>query len=77
MAHSLLGSVIDLSAGGEDLKFPHHDNSIVQTEAYLKCDQWVNYFIHTGHLNIEGKKMGKSTKNFFTINEILERFTAR
>jgi cysteinyl-tRNA synthetase len=52
MAHAVLGDKIDLSAGGEDLRFPHHDNSIAQTEAYLCCDQWINYFIHTGHLNI-------------------------
>jgi cysteinyl-tRNA synthetase len=36
MANALLGNPIDLHAGGIDLKFPHHDNSIAQTEACLK-----------------------------------------
>ena len=54
MAHDMLGSPIDLHLGGVDLRFPHHDNSIAQTESFLKCDQWINYFIHTGHLNITG-----------------------
>lgn len=77
MAHSMMGGNIDIHAGGEDLKFPHHDNSIAQTEAYLKSEQWINYFLHTGHLNIKDKKMSKSEKNFFTISEVLEKYTSR
>lgn len=49
------------------MRFPHHDNEIAQSEAYFKCEQWVNYFIHSGHLHIEGKKMSKSLKNFVKI----------
>jgi cysteinyl-tRNA synthetase len=37
----------------------------------------VHYFLHTGHLHIEGLKMSKSLKNFITIDEILRRFSAR
>ena len=68
---------IDIHSGGCDLKFPHHDNEIAQSEAYYDCDNWINHFWHTGHLHIKGKKMSKSTKNFFTIKEILEEYTAR
>jgi len=37
-------------------------------QAYHDCRQWVNYFLHTGHLHIEGLKMSKSLKNFITID---------
>jgi cysteinyl-tRNA synthetase len=36
-------------------------------QAYYGCKQWVNYFLHAGHLEIEGRKMSKSLKNFITI----------
>ena len=41
---------------------------IVWVQAYHNCGAWVNYFIHTGHLHIEGLKMSKSLKNFITID---------
>lgn len=37
-------------------------------QAYHDSRQWVNYFLHTGHLHIAGLKMSKSLKNFITIN---------
>ncbi|KAL0581043.1 cysteinyl-tRNA synthetase [Marasmius crinis-equi] len=46
-------------------------------QAYHECPTWVNYFLHTGHLHIEGLKMSKSLKNFITIDEILQRYSAR
>lgn len=68
MASEVLGSVVDIHGGGVDLKFPHHDNELAQSEAYWTSGkQWVNYFIHTGHLSIQGLKMSKSLKNFTTI----------
>ena len=68
---------IDIHTGGVDLRFPHHDNEIAQSEAYYKCDNWINNFWHTGHLHIQGKKMSKSLKNFLTIKQILEDFNPR
>lgn len=68
---------IDIHSGGIDLKFPHHDNEIAQSEAYYKCDNWVNNFWHTGHLNISGLKMSKSLKNFTSIKQMLETYTAK
>lgn len=80
VASDILGETLDIHSGGEDLKFPHHDNELAQSEACLGCGegrQWVNYFTHTGHLHIEGLKMSKSLKNFITIRQALENNTAR
>jgi len=68
---------MDIHSGGVDLKFPHHDNEMAQAEAHLMCDQWVNYFVHSGHLHIKGFKMSKSLKNFITIRQALEQNSAR
>ena len=81
MASDKLGRQIDIHTGGVDLTFPHHDNELAQSEAYWlnkgqeSDHQWVNYFLHTGHLSISGAKMSKSLKNFTTIREALERGT--
>ncbi|KAN0064745.1 cysteinyl-tRNA synthetase [Thecaphora frezii] len=77
MASEVLGTTMDVHSGGVDLMFPHHDNEIAQSEAHHDCRQWVNYFLHTGHLHIEGLKMSKSLKNFISIDEALQRFTPR
>ncbi|RHZ79280.1 hypothetical protein Glove_150g98 [Diversispora epigaea] len=77
MASEVLGENLDIHSGGIDLAFPHHDNELAQSEAYHECNQWVNYFIHAGHLNLEGQKMSKSLKNFITIKQALEKYTSR
>lgn len=60
-----------------DLMFPHHDNEMAQAEAYHQCCQWVNYFLHAGHLHIKGLKMSKSLKNFITIRQALQEHSPR
>uniref|UniRef100_A0A665TVS4 Cysteine--tRNA ligase, cytoplasmic n=1 Tax=Echeneis naucrates TaxID=173247 RepID=A0A665TVS4_ECHNA len=77
MAGSILGESMDIHGGGFDLRFPHHDNELAQSEAFFENDYWVRYFLHTGHLTIAGCKMSKSLKNFITIKEALEKNTAR
>ncbi|KAK3747619.1 hypothetical protein QZH41_013667, partial [Actinostola sp. cb2023] len=77
MASEVLHHSIDIHTGGVDLKFPHHDNELAQSEAYHGTDQWINYFLHAGHLTIEGCKMSKSLKNFITIKEALKRNSSR
>ena len=80
MASGILGKQFDIHSGGIDLAFPHHDNELAQSEAYW-CEhgrgsdvkQWVNYFMHMGHLSIQGSKMSKSLKNFITIREALAK----
>ena len=78
MASDVLGKQFDMHSGGIDLAFPHHDNELAQSEAYWSTSgkdskQWVNYFLHMGHLSIQGSKMSKSLKNFTTIREALQR----
>ena len=79
MASDKLGSQFDIHSGGIDLAFPHHDNELAQSEAYWtnkddeKQHQWVNYFMHMGHLSIAGAKMSKSLKNFTTIRKALSQ----
>lgn len=67
---------IDIHAGGEDLKFPHHDNEIAQSEAYHNHNSWIKYFLHVGHLHIDKQKMSKSLKNFIKIKEFTKKYTA-
>ncbi|XP_066957620.1 cysteine--tRNA ligase, cytoplasmic [Macrobrachium rosenbergii] len=76
MASAILGESMDIHSGGVDLKFPHHDNELAQSEAYYNNDYWVRYFLHTGHLHIDGCKMSKSLKNFITIKKALEETSA-
>ncbi|CAH8855126.1 unnamed protein product [Trichobilharzia szidati] len=77
MASDILGDTLDIHSGGVDLKFPHHDNELAQSEAYFGHSHWVNYFLHSGHLTISGCKMSKSLKNFITIRDALKTHTAR
>ena len=76
MCSEIFGDNLDIHSGGCDLKFPHHDNEIAQTEAYYDNNQWINYFLHTGHLNIEGLKMSKSLKNFKKISDFIDNYSA-
>ncbi|KAK3110103.1 cysteinyl-tRNA synthetase, partial [Teratosphaeriaceae sp. CCFEE 6253] len=78
MASDVLGKQFDIHSGGIDLAFPHHDNELAQSEAYWSksgkdSKQWVNYFLHMGHLSIQGSKMSKSLKNFTTIKEAIAK----
>ncbi|XP_054736500.1 cysteine--tRNA ligase, cytoplasmic [Anastrepha obliqua] len=75
MASDIFGPMFDIHTGGVDLKFPHHDNELAQSEAAFNQSEWVKYFLHTGHLTIAGCKMSKSLKNFVTIQEALKKNT--
>ncbi|VDN98580.1 unnamed protein product [Rodentolepis nana] len=77
MASDAIGDCMDIHTGGVDLKFPHHDNELAQSEAHFGHSHWVNYFLHAGHLTISGCKMSKSLKNFITIRDALKQHTAR
>ncbi|XP_053684550.1 cysteine--tRNA ligase, cytoplasmic [Sabethes cyaneus] len=76
MASDICGDYLDIHTGGVDLKFPHHDNELAQSEAHDGTSEWVKYFLHTGHLTIAGCKMSKSLKNFVTIQQALQKHTA-
>lgn len=75
MIKHCLGEPIDIHAGGMDLKFPHHENEIAQSEACCG-HQFVNTWFHVGFLQINDEKMSKSLGNFFLIREALQRFSA-
>ena len=77
MCSDILGQSVDINGGGIDLNFPHHENQLAQSEAHYDTEQWVNFFIHTGHLHIDGLKMSKSLKNFITIRAALKMYSAR
>ena len=77
MASTIFGDTLDIHTGGVDLKFPHHDNEIAQSEAHFGAAEWVKYFLHSGHLTIAGCKMSKSLKNFVSIQDALSQYTAR
>lgn len=75
MAKKLLGDTIDIHAGGSDLKFPHHENEIAQSEA-LTGKPFARYWLHSAFVNVNNEKMSKSLNNFFTAREILEKYDA-
>jgi cysteinyl-tRNA synthetase len=71
MSTSLLGPYFDLHGGGEDLKFPHHENEIAQSCA--ACDTpFVKVWMHNGFVRVNDEKMSKSLGNFFTVREVLK-----
>lgn len=70
MSCDLLGKTFDIHGGGPDLKFPHHENEIAQSEA-ANGQKFVNTWMHSGPLRVNGEKMSKSLKNFWTIRDAL------
>ena len=73
MSNRYLGETIDIHAGGQDLKFPHHENEIAQSEA-RSGKTFSNYWLHNEYINVTNEKMSKSLGNFFTVREISEVF---
>ena len=71
MSTTLLGSHFDLHGGGEDLKFPHHENEIAQSCAACGTP-FVNVWMHNGFVRVNEEKMSKSLGNFFTVREVLK-----
>jgi len=64
---------IDIHMWGEDLIFPHHQNEIAQTEACTR-KEFAKYWMHSGHIMVEGKKMSKSLGNFYTLDDLEKKF---
>ncbi|KAG5344542.1 SYCM protein, partial [Acromyrmex charruanus] len=77
IASTVFGNSIDIHSGGIDLAFPHHENEEAQSCCYHDVDQWVNYWLHCGHLSLKGDvKMSKSLKNTISIQDYLENYSA-
>ncbi len=72
MAKELLGEVFDIHAGGIDLQFPHHENELAQSCCAHDTDVMANVWMHNEMVRVEGQKMSKSLRNFFTVRDALE-----
>jgi len=73
MCSNHLGGVVDIHGGGADLIFPHHENEIAQSEAYLERSPFARYWVHNGLLQLGGDKMSKSIGNIVQMREITSR----
>lgn len=71
MAESYLGKEFDIHGGGVDLVFPHHENEVAQSRCCFGTKTMARYWMHNGHLQVEGETMSKSRGNFYTINDQL------
>ena len=69
MNHKLFGGEIDIHGGGMDLKFPHHENEIAQSEA-LYHNHLAKYWMHVGRLELNGDKMSKSLGNVIYVKDL-------
>ena len=70
MSTKYLGKTFDIHGGGNDLKFPHHENEIAQNMGSCNC-QPANYWLHTNMLLMNGRKMSKSDGNTITPEQLL------
>ena len=71
-----LGHNFDIHGGGIDLKFPHHESEVLQTECHTDHTPMANYWLHSGHLTINNEKMSKSLDNFFLVRDVMKEYSA-
>lgn len=69
MSTKYLGKTFDIHGGGNDLKFPHHENEVAQNEGACGCSP-ANYWLHTNMLLMNGRKMSKSDGNTISPQEL-------
>lgn len=74
MCSEIFGDNITLHVGGCDLQFPHHENQIVQGEAYWNTSHWVSKTFHVGSLQTNDEKMSKSVGNTISIRSMIETY---
>ena len=72
MSMQYLGETFDMHTGGVDNIFPHHENEIAQSES-ATGKKFVNYWLHSEHLQVDGHKMAKSAGNFYTLRDVIAR----
>ena len=76
MSLDLLGEGFDLHCGGQDLKFPHHENERAQAVALGK--RFANHWMHHGFIvDAEGEKMSKSLGNVHNLLDLLDQYDPR
>lgn len=71
MNEALNGNHFDIHGGGEDLIFPHHENEIAQSVCAHGGEAYVNFWMHNGHLMVEGQRMAKSTGNVLLVHDLV------
>ncbi len=71
MSETHLGAPFDIHGGGQDLIFPHHENEIAQSLCAHPDRGFANFWVHNGHVQVEGRKMSKSLGNVFTVRQLL------
>ncbi len=74
MCKEHLGDIIDIHCGGRDLVFPHHENEVAQSCCANDTQQFANYWVHNGMINMGNQKMSKSLGNILLIKEITEQY---
>lgn len=72
MSMKYLGETFDIHAGGVDLKFPHHENEIAQSEG-ATGQLFSKYWLHSEHLKVEGETMSKSLGNYYTFRDLINK----
>ncbi|MBO1268777.1 cysteine--tRNA ligase [Arthrobacter cavernae] len=75
MVTKYLGTRFDIHGGGLDLRFPHHENEMAQSQA--AGDDFANFWMHNGMVTYEGEKMSKSIGNTVSPAEMLSLASAR
>jgi cysteinyl-tRNA synthetase len=73
MTEAYLGETIDIHAGGNDLRFPHHENEIAQSECAHGGKTFARYWVHNGFVNFSGRKMSKSLGNTLLVHDLRQR----
>ena len=74
MSTECFGHTFDIHGGGMDLKFPHHENEIAQSEG-ATGEKFVHLWMHNGFVQVDNEKMSKSLGNFFLIRDILAQYS--
>ena len=74
MIEKQLGETIDIHCGGQDLRFPHHENEIAQSACVHDGAPLARYWMHNGFLRMENDKMSKSLGNVVLTHELLKQW---
>lgn len=71
MAAACLGEEIDIHGGGQDLIFPHHENELAQSRCAHRTPTFARFWLHNGHVQMDGEKMSKSLANVRDLRDLL------
>lgn len=72
MSAKHLGRTIDIHAGGQDLKFPHHENELAQSRCVHDGEPFARYWLHNGFLSMDNTKMSKSLGNVLLVHDLIK-----